>query len=191
MDRKILIAIIVVLVVAVFGIVYFLGSSDVTLVAGDDTVTLPSDYVIDDQGVAYSGDIGILFMPVMGGNTSDQDFLFDVLKSKGKDAGYKNVTTDKTNGFKVYQYVANPDKLEKISTDKVQSGNYETWKEISPYTPFKDATSMDVVKFRYVGYLNKDTDSISELYIFTNNTDVDLYSSDIEAIVNSISVVEK
>ena len=103
----------------------------------------------------------------------------------------KKVTTDKVNGFKLYEYMANPDKLKKVSTDKVSSGNYETWKEIDPYTPFEDVTDMDVVSFRYIAYVNKDTKDVSELYIFTNNTDADLYSKDIANIINSISISEE
>lgn len=189
MDKKILIGIIVVVIVAILGGLFLLGSSDVPLLAGDNSVTLPSDYILDDKGVAYDGDVGVVFVPVMGGNASAQKDLFDTLKAKGKDAGYKNVTTDKVNGFKLYEFVANPDKLQKISSDKVVSGNYETWKEYEPYIPYKDFTDMDVVKYRYVGYVKGD--SIDELYIFTNNTDVDLYSSEINDIVNSIAVAEK
>jgi hypothetical protein len=189
MDKKILIGIIAVVVVAILGGLFLIGSSDVTLFAGDNTITLPSDYIIDDKGVAYNGDVGVMFLPVMGGNASAQKELFDTLKSKGSDAGYKNVTTDKVNGFKLYQFVANPDKLQKVSSDRVSSGNYETWKEYEPYIPYKDFTDMKVVKYRYVGYVKGD--SIDELYIFTNNTDVDLYSSDINNIVNSIAVAEK
>jgi hypothetical protein len=50
-------------------------------------------------------------------------------------------------------------------------------------------TNMDVAKYRYVGYV-KDN-KISELIIFTNNTNVDLYSDEINGIVNSISIAEK
>ena len=190
MNKKVIIAIVIVIIVAILGVLFLVGSANVTLIAGDTSLTLPNDYVVDEKGIAYNGDIGIMYSPVMGGNASDQDTLFKALKSNGKDAGYKNVTTDNVNGFKLYEYTANPDKLKKVSTDKVQSGDYETWKEYDPYIPYKDVTSMDVVKFRYIAYLNNDKNSLSELYIFTNNTDVDLYSKDMDSIINSIAFVE-
>ena len=122
---------------------------------------------------------------------SDYDELFKTLKSKGSDAGYKNVTVEKLNGYQTYQYGANPDKLKTVSSDKVRSGNYETWKDYTPYTPFKDVSDMDVVAYRYVAFVNKDSGTIDELYIFTNNTNVDLYSKDIDAIINSVAVAQE
>ena len=189
MDKKVIIAIIAVILVAIIGAVLFLGSSETTLYAGDNYITLPSDYLVDENGVAYNNDTGVVFIPVVGGNASDQKMIFDTLKAKGKDAGYNNVTTTKINGYDVYEFSADPNKLKTVTTDKVISGNYETWKEISPYLPYKDLTDMDVVKYRYVGYI-KDNKT-NELYIFTNNTKTDLYSSDIEKIINSIAVAEE
>ena len=43
MNKKILIGVIVVVIVAILGVLYMVGSSDLTLVAGDDVVTLPSE----------------------------------------------------------------------------------------------------------------------------------------------------
>ena len=192
MNKKVIIGVVIVIIVAILAAIFLLNPSEVTLVAGDTSVTLPSDYELDqDTGIATKGDIGVLYMPVASSDVKAQKALFDTLKSNGKDAGYKKVKTDTINGFKVYQYSANPDKLKKVSSDKVREGNYETWKEYEPYTPFKDMTKMDVKQFRYTAYVNETSKTISELYIFTNNTDVDLYSSDIESIINSIAVVEK
>lgn len=189
MNKKILIGVIVVVIVAILGVLYMVGSSDLTLVAGDDVVTLPSEYMLDDKGIAYKDDVGVLFAPVMSGNASAEKELFDALKSNGKDAGYKKIKTDEINGFKVYEFSAAPDKLKTVSSDRVSSGDYEYWHDYAPYKPYEGMTNMDVAKYRYVGYV-KDN-KISELIIFTNNTNVDLYSDEINGIVNSISIAEK
>ena len=68
------------------------------------------------------------------------------------------------------------------------SGNQYSWKEYEPYVPFKDVSDMKVKNFRYVAFVKDD--KINELYIFTNNTDVDLYSSEFDNIINSIAPLE-
>ncbi|SEL09407.1 hypothetical protein SAMN05216439_1943 [Methanobrevibacter gottschalkii] len=191
MNKKVVVAIVVVVIVAILAILMFIGSSNVTLMAGDSCITLPSDYMLDNKGIAYKNDIGIFFVSVSGNSPKDQKELFDAIKSNGKSSGYKNVTTDKVNGFKLYEYEANPDKLKNVSSDRKISGSYETWKTYSPYTPYEDVSDMDVTKFRYIAYVNENTDDISELYIFTNNTNVDLYSGEIAKIIDSIAVVEE
>jgi len=187
MNKKIIIGVIVVIIIAIIGVLFFLGSSNLIIPAGESQITLPSQYTIDDKGIAYNGDIGIYFTSVVGSSPKDQIKFFNTIKSNGKDAGYKNVTTKKIKGYKTYQYSANPKELKEVSSDRQASGNYETWKEYKPYTPFTDITDMDVVSFRCIEYVNKDSKDICDLYIFTNNTDVDLYSPDMQKIVNSIA----
>ena len=101
----------------------------------------------------------------------------------------KNVTTRKINGYTVYEFSANLRKLKTVTTDKVRSGNYETWNEINLYLPYKDLTDIDVKKYRYVGYVKNN--KINELYIFTNNSKADLYSDDIENMIKSIKFEEE
>ena len=89
MNKKAIIAIIAVIFIAIIGAILFLGSADLTLVAGDNSATLPSDYLIDEKGIAYNDDTGIAFIPVIGTNAPGQKMVFDTLKAKGNDEGYK------------------------------------------------------------------------------------------------------
>ena len=188
MNKKAIIAIVAVVIVAILGILFFIGSGDTVLQTMDATVTLPNNYTLDDKGVATCGDVGVFFTSVTGGSKAAQDELFKALESNGNDAGYKKVKTGKVNGYKTYQYSANPKNLKNVSTDRVYSGNQYSWKEYAPYTPFEDLSDMKVQKFRYVAFVKDD--KIDELYIFTNNTDVDLYSPEFENIINSIAPLE-
>lgn len=189
MDKKAIIAIVVVVIIAILGVLLFLGGSGETVLSTvDASVTLPNNYTVDENGVAYAGDVGVYFTSVSGGSKKDQDELFDALKANGKDSGYKKVKTDKVNGYKTYQFSANPDKLKKVSTEREYSGNQYSWKEFEPITPFKDISDMKVKNYRYVAFVKDD--KIDELYIFTNNTDVDLYSSEFDNMINSIAPLE-
>ena len=188
MNKKAIIAIVVVIIVAILGVLMFLGNGNTVLSTIDASVTLPNNYTLDENGVATCGDVGVYFTSVSGGSKDAMDELFGALKSNGKDAGYKKVKTDKVNGYKTYLYSANPKNLKNVSTDRVYSGNQYSWKEYEPYTPYKDVTDMKVKNFRYVAFVKDD--KIDELYIFTNNTDVDLYSPEFEKIINSIAPLE-
>ena len=188
MNKKVIIAIVVVIIVAILGVLMFLGNGNTVLSTTDASVTLPNNYTLDNKGVAYCGDVGVYFTSVTGGSKEAQDELFKALESNGKDAGYNKVKTDNVNGYKTYQYSANPKNLKNISTDKVYYGNQYSWKEYEPYVPFKDVSDMKVKNFRYVAFVKDD--KINELYIFTNNTDVDLYSSEFDNIINSIAPLE-
>ena len=189
MNKKVIIGIVIVVIIAIVAGLFLFNSADLTLVAGDAQVTVPGNSTVDKDGVAHYGDIGITFTPIVGLNESSMKEMFDAFKSNGADAGYCNVTTGEVNGYKTYEFNADPTKLKTVSSDKVASGDYETWNEYDPYIPYKGITDMKVVKFRYIGFV-KDG-SIKELCIFTNNTGADLYSSDMANIINSISAAEK
>lgn len=188
MKKKIIIAVVAIIIVAVLGVLLFLGNVDINLTSMDASITIPNNYTVDENGVAYSGDIGIYFTSITGGSKKAQDELFKTLKANGKDYGYKKVKTDEVNGYELYEFSANPDKLKKVSSDKEYHGNEYKWMEYDPYKPFEDVSDMDVKNFRYVAY-EKD-DKINELIIFTNNTDIDLYSTEFANIINSIAPLE-
>ncbi|WP_405267527.1 hypothetical protein [Methanobrevibacter sp.] len=191
MDKKmkIILAVVAVIIIAILGVFLFLSNSDVTLSGLDSQVTLPNNYTLDDKGVATLGDVGIYYTGIQGGDTNSVDDFYKALKSNGKDSGYQNITTDKINGFKVYEFAANPKELKNVSSDREYSGNQYSWTEYPPYIPYKGMTDMDVDHFRYIGFINPNTKTLSELTIFTNNSDVNLYSKDIDAIINSIAPI--
>lgn len=191
MNKKILVGIIVV-IIAIVGVFIYLGSSDVILESTNAQVTLPSDYTInsDSNDIAVRDNVGVGF--TAGSiDKSDLDKLWKTLKSNGKSAGYEHVQISEINGFKVYEFGANPDKLKKVSSDKEYGSTTYTWMEYKPLTPaFEEMTTMDVVYFRDVLFFNKLTGRVSELVIFTDDSNIDLYSAEFQNIVESISVLE-
>ena len=88
MNKKIIIGVVIVVIAAVIAGIFLLGSSDLTLYAGDTYITVPGNYTLDDKGIAYGGDVGFYFSAVAGANTSEYKMISDTLKSKGSDAGY-------------------------------------------------------------------------------------------------------
>ena len=191
MNKKILVGIIVV-IIAIVGVFIYLGSSDVILESTNAQVTLPSDYTInsDSNDIAVRDNVGVGF--TAGSiDKSDLDKLWKTLKSNGKSAGYEHVQISEINGFKVYEFGANPDKLKKVSSDKEYGSTTYTWMEYKPLIPaFEEMTTMDVVYFRDVLFFNKLTGRVSELVIFTDDSNIDLYSAEFQNIVESISVLE-
>lgn len=191
MNKKILVGIIVV-IIAIVGVFIYLGSSDVILESTNAQVTLPSDYTInsDSNDIAVRDNVGVGF--TAGSiDKSDLDKLWKTLKSNGKSAGYEHVQISEINGFKVYEFGANPDKLKKVSSDKEYGSTTYTWTEYKPLIPaFEEMTTMDVVYFRDVLFFNKLTGRVSELVIFTDDSNIDLYSAEFQNIVESISVLE-
>ena len=188
MNKKIIIAAVAIIIVAILGVFLFLGTTDITLASMDASITVPNNYTVDENGIAYSDDVGIYFTSVTGDSKKAKDELFETLKSNGKDSGYKKVKTDEINGYNIYEYSANPDKLKKVSSDREYHGNEYSWTDYEPYTPYKDVSDMDVKNFRYVAYVKDD--KVNELIIFTNNTDIDLYSTEFANIINSIAPLE-
>ena len=188
MERKgkIIIGVIVVIVAIIAAGMMILSNSDVTLVANDATVTLPSKYVIDDKGVASGDNVSVLFTPVRGGSAAQEKAFFQAIKDNGKEAGYKKIKDTTINGYTVYDYSANPDKLKNVSSNKEYSGDTTTWMTYTPYLAYDGVTTMDVDHFRMVSYMKGD--DVYYLTFFTDNPDTDLYSSEIDQIINSFTV---
>ena len=188
MERKgkIIIGVIVVIIAIIAAGALILSNSDVTLMANDATITLPSKYTIDDKGVASSDNVSVLFTPVSGGSAAQEKAFFQAIKDNGKDAGYKNISKTKINGYTVYDYSANPDKLKNVSSNKEYSGDTTSWMTYTPYLAYDGVTTMDVDHFRMVSYMKDD--NVYYLTFFTDNPDTSLYSSEIDQIINSFTV---
>lgn len=188
MERKgkIIIGVIVVIVAIIAAGFFILSNADTTLVANDATITLPSKYVPDDKGVASADNVSVLFTPVSGGSAAQEKAFFQAIKDNGKEAGYKNISKTKVNGYTVYDYSANPDKLKNVSSNKEYSGDTTSWMTYTPYLAYDGVTTMDVDHFRMVSYMKDD--NIYYLTFFTDNPDTDLYSSEIDQIINSFTV---
>lgn len=187
---KIIIGVVIVIIVIIIAGVLFLANSDVILRSDSVQVTLPSNYTIDDKGVAVCEDTNILLTPVFGVTGDSEKDIYKTIKANGKEAGYKNITNKTINGFDVFEFAANPDKLKNVSSDREYSsdGSY-SWETYAPNYPYEGTTSLNVDHYRLVSFIKGD--KVNYLTIFTDNPNTSLYTPEIENIINSISDIEQ
>ena len=184
---KIIIGVVVAILVILIAGFLLLSNAEVTLIGDGSQVTLPSNYTLDEMGVATAGNTSVMFSPVIDADKDSEAEWFSAIKSNGADAGYKNITSSKVNGYKTYEFAGNPDKLKNVSTDQVTSGSTTTWKTFEPYLPF--GSDVDVDHYRMVSF-TKDG-KVHYLTFFTNDPDTSLYTPEIDTIINSIAPVEQ
>ena len=154
---------------------------------GDDCqIKIPSNFTIDDKLVAVRDDMNITLTPIIGADDAAQNQFFNAIKVNGKDAGYENVTNKTVNGYTVQEFAAHPDKLKNVSTPKEYTGNEERWTEYSPVSVLPNSDNVD--HFRAITYMKDGKQHI--LYIFTNSSDVNLYTPEVEGIIDSIGPIE-
>lgn len=191
MNKKI-IAIIAVAIVAVVGIgLFVLGSGDITLEALDASVKLPNNFTVDDRGVASAGDIKVQLI----GSSDSPDILtsfMGTVAKKGADAGYKDYKNGTIGNFTFYEFTAIPKELKNISTDRQSTSEGETWTEYPPQMVLGMlGDTSNVEKVREVVFVNTKNNQITTLLIYTNNTNVDLHTPEIDKIVNSIEPLKR
>lgn len=168
------------------GLFDFLGGE--SHMEGDGSqITLPGNYTLDDKKIVAScGDINITFTPQRSSDDKFEEEFFAAIEDNGKDAGYENVTKNTTNGYTVHEFAAHPDKLKNMTVPTVVEGSDEAWIEYPPElsAPFDDP----VDHFRSVTYIKDGKEH--KLLIFTNNATTNLYTSEIDGIINSIAPME-
>ncbi len=186
---KILIGVVLAIIVLIIAGLFIVGNMDVTLGTDSAQVTLPSDYTIDDKGVAVFEDINVMMSPVVGVSADNEKNVYKTIKANGKDAGYENITNKTINGFEVFEFAAHPDKLKNVSSDRDYSsdGSY-TWTTYSPNFPYEGATSLNVDHYRVVSFIKGD--KVNYLTIFTDNPNASLYTPEIENIINSVTEIQ-
>ena len=189
MERKtkIIIGVVAAILVVLIAGFLLLGNADVTLLGDGSQVTLPSNYTVDELAVATAGDTSVMFTPVSGATKDSEAEFYSATKTNGKDAGYQNVTSSKINGYKVYEFAANPNKLKNVSTDEVTSGDTTTWKTFEPYLPFGSDAGVD--HYRMITFV-KDG-KVNYLTFYTDNPDTSLYTPEIDAIIHSIGPIQE
>ena len=184
---KIIIGVVVVILAILIAGFLLLSNADTTIIGNDAQITMPSNYTLDEMGVATAGNTSVMFTPVIDGDKSSESEWYNALKSNGKDAGYENVTSSKVNGYTVYEYAGHPDKLKNVSTDHVTTGSTTTWKTFEPYFPF--GSTADVDHYRMLSFTKGD--KVNYLTFFTADPDTSLYTSEIDEIINSVGPVEQ
>ena len=162
-------------------------SGDQFLQGDGSQVKIPSNYTVDDKKIAANcGDINITLTPQRSTDDKFQQEFFDALLKFGKDAGYENVTNRTVNGYTIHEFSAHPDKLKTINAPTTVEGSDEAWIEFTPElaAPFDNP----VDHYRSVTYIKDGKEHV--LLIFTNNSTVNLYNSEINEIVDSIAPME-
>lgn len=184
---KIIIAVVVVILLAVIGGIFVLGSAEQTLETPTSSITIPNDYTIDyERGTATKDDITITFISILG-DPKDATELYKALSANGKGSGYENITNDTINGYKAYEYAAKTD-----NRTVVKYGSSTEWVEYSPLN-LTDYTGQKIPSdhYRLIDYVSPNNSATEELVIFAKNPDTDLYTDEINEIINSITLLEK
>jgi hypothetical protein len=190
MDNKVLIGIVVAIIaIALVVGFFFLSNSEVVLVADDLQVTLPGNYTADSDFSASAGSVNISFVKQKS-SSIDKGFyekFFKTLMAHGKEAGYENITNRTVNDTTLYEFGAHPNNIQNMSSDREATAEGEAW---TVYTrdlsaPFEDG----VDHFRTVYYIKGD--NVYTLYITTTNSTTNLYTPEINSIIDSVAPAEK
>ena len=161
----------------------FLGGEK-QLVGEGSQVTVPSNYTVDDKKIAAScNDINITLTPQKSSDDKFEKKFFSAVKSNGKSAGYENVTNETVNGYTLHEFAAKTAKLKNLTASTEVAGSDEAWITFPPEiaAPFDDP----VDHFRAVTYIKDGKEH--KLVIFTNNSATNLYTPEIDGIINSIN----
>lgn len=194
MDKKKIIIIAVVVIIAIVAVGWFLiSNSDITLVGTEAQVTVPKNYTLDtNAAVATAGDVKVTFIGSIDGSDKEVEKFYGAVAKNGNASGYKNYKNGSIGDFKYYEFTANIKDLANISTEKTTAGDTEYWSE---YTPDMAKLGIEkdnsVTKMRRITFINEKNNSVNDLIFFTNNTDADLNTAELNAIINSIKTIEK
>lgn len=185
-NKKILLAIVAFIILALIGILLCILSTDITMEGTGAYVTVPNDYELNtDSGVASKGDVNIFFTGLLDGTQSTTDF-YKAISANGKASGYENITEDTINGFKVYEYAAKADNLTVL-----KYGSSTKWVEYTPVN-LTDMTGSKIQAdhFRKVYYISPNNSFANELTIYAKNPETDLYTQEVNDIIHKIALKE-
>lgn len=188
MEKKmaIILAVIILIIVALVGVFLFISNSDVTLEGTDSKVTVPKDFVLEENGaLATKDNVSVMFVGIIG-QTNESTTFYNAIKTNGNASGYENISENTINGYKVYEYAAKPENLK-----TVKYGSSTEWIEYPPINLTDgNGKKIDADHYRKVYYVSPNNSSVNELTIIAKSPDVDLYSEEINKIVDSISLKE-
>lgn len=181
--KKIILAIIAVIVIILAVGIYFVSTADVTLEGVNAQVTLPNSYTLDNKGVASNGTVDMYFTGIMEEVKLEDDFQ-KAVKTNGNSSGYENYTESTVNGFRVYEFAGNPKELKTL-----KYGSSTEWVEYGPEAvldPVGKAKNSN--HFREVTFISPNNSTVNKLMISTDDANVDLYTPEISRIIESIAV---
>ncbi|WP_407413745.1 hypothetical protein [Methanobrevibacter sp.] len=149
-------------------------------------VTIPSNYTVDDKKIVAScKGINISLVAQKSVDDKFETEFFNAVNEGGKEAGYENVSNKTINGYTVHEFAASPSKLKNLTG--TSSREDVAWIEYPPQiaAPFDNP----VDHFRSVTFIKDGKEH--RLLISTNNTADNLYTPEIEGIINSIGPLKK
>lgn len=183
MDKKmkVILAIVIVVIIAAAGVFFYLSTRDVTLEGTGAQVTLPNSFKLDNKGYASNGTVKVMMSGILGETNISTTFL-NAIKASGNVSGYQNYTEKDINGYKAVEFAANPKDLKTL-----KSGSSTEWIEFPP-EPIVDASGANVScdHLREVNYVGPNNSTINKLVIYTDDPNVNLYTPEINKIVDSI-----
>lgn len=184
--KIILIAVVAVILLALVGGYLLFTNTDITLVGMGSEVTVPAYYELDEaKALATNDDVIILFNGIMGSVNETTEF-YKAISANGNASGYKNVTEDTINAYKVYEYEADPHNL-----TLVKYGSSTQWYEYPPEDIIDGSGSkIDTNHYRKIYYISPNNSVANELTIIAKNPNADLHSKEIEDIIHSIKATE-
>lgn len=185
-NKAILIAVAAIIIVAVVGTFLYISNSDLTLEGTDSKITVPNTFQFEENTpIATKDNVSVMFIGVLG-QTNDTTEFYKAVKANGNASGYENITENTINGYKVYEYAAKPENLK-----TVKYGSSTEWIEYPPINLTDgNGKKIDADHYRKVYYVSPNNSSVNELTIIAKSPDVDLYSEEINRIVDSISLKE-
>ena len=151
-------------------------------------VKIPNNYTIDDKKmVASCNGVNISFVAQRSSDDKFESDFFAAIKEDGKDAGYENVANKTINGYEVHEFSGKLANLKNMTVPTTAvAGTDEAWIEYPPDLAAPVDKSVD--HFRSVTYIKDGKEH--KLLIYTTNSTVDLYTPEIEGIINSIGPME-
>lgn len=185
---------IAIVVLAVFSCMSAVSAGWFDFLSGDQylqgdgaQVKIPGTFKVDDKKIAATGeDINITITPQRSSDDKFEEEFFAALKEYGNESGYENITNKTINGFTVHEFAANCADVKNLTAPTEVEGSDEAW---ITYPPEMGAIFDDPADhYRAVTFIKDGKEN--KLLIFTNNKTADLYSDEINSIIDSIEPVQ-
>jgi len=109
------------------------------------------------------------------------------LVAKGNQSGYQNISEWNVNGYKTCEYAGKPSELKNITY-----GSSTEWTEYPPIN-LKDMVGSNVTidHFRIVTAISPNNSTVNYILIYTDDPNTNLYTTEINQIINSLSAKKK
>ena len=187
--KKIILAVVVIVILAILAGLFLIGSSDLELQSGaGSSITLPNNFTMDDAStqVASNGSVEVMTYGLMD-NPESANEMFKAIKANGNASGYQNYSEDTINGFKVYEYAANPKDLKIL-----KYGSSTEWTEYPPTNlTYPTGSKVDCDHYRIVTFVSPNNATMNQVVLIAKDANTDLYTPEINEILRTIKVTDQ